>query len=214
MSIAKLLVSLVVFGALTVACSASKPAQAPATSRAPAPFGDLRPVVSLKELMRDMIDPASDYIFDSMILVITEKGTVDNIPTTDEDWEKLRFGAVTIAEGVSLLQIPRPIAPPGDENASSGPDGTELTPAQIAAKLEADPVEWNARIEALRNVGLEVLDIVRTKNTKELLDASENLDNACEACHRSYWYPREDQDFYRKLDRRLQELPASPAPQR
>ena len=80
-----------------------------------------------------------------------------------------------------------------------------MTPAQIAAKLEADPVEWNARIEALRNVGLEVLDIVRTKNTKELLDASENLDNACEACHRGYWYPGEGAEFYQKLRRRLDE---------
>ena len=212
MASGKRFVGAVIFSALTAACSA-KP-QAPATSRAPAPFEDLRPIVSVKELMRDMIDPAADYIFDAVSLVITEKGTVEKTPKTDEDWEKLRIGAVTIAEGVSLLQIPRPIAPPGDENASSGPDATEMTPAQIAAKLEKDPVEWNARIEALRNVGLEVLEIVRTKNTNELLDASENLDNACEACHRSYWYPREDQDFYRKLDRRLQELPASPPPQR
>jgi hypothetical protein len=164
--------------------------------------------------MRDMIDPASDYIFDSVSIVITAQRTVDKTPKTDEDWEKLRIGAVTIAEGVSLLQIPRPIAPPGDENASTGPNPTELSPAQIAAKLDADPVEWNARIEALRNVGLEVPDIVRTKNTRELLDASENLDNACEACHRSYWYPGEDPDFYRKLNRRPREIPASPAPQR
>lgn len=67
------------------------------------------------------------------------------------------------------------------------------------------PVEWNARIEALRNVGLEVLDIVKRKDVKELWDASENLDQACENCHRSYWYPGETPEYYRKLDRRLGE---------
>ena len=29
------------------------------------------------------------------------------------DWEKIRIGAVTLAEGVYLLKIPRPFAPPG-----------------------------------------------------------------------------------------------------
>lgn len=52
------------------------------------------------------------------------------------------------------------------------------------------------RIEALRNVGLEVLEIAKTRNTKELWDASENLDEACESCHCSYWYPKEDSQFF------------------
>jgi hypothetical protein len=162
-------------------------------------------VVSVKELMRDMIDPLSDNIFDSVKTVITEKGTVETTPKTDADWEKIRIGAVTLAEGIYLLKIPRPIAPPGDENNGTGPNAVELTPAQIKAKLEADPVEWNARIEALRNVGLEVLDIVKRKDVKELWDAGENLDQACENCHRSYWYPGENAEFYQKLSRRLQE---------
>ena len=81
----------------------------------------------------------------------------------------------------------------------------ELSPAQIKAKLEADPVLWNAKIEALRNVGLEVMDIVRRKDTKELWDAGENLDQACESCHLIYWYPG-DKALLEKADRRLNEL--------
>jgi uncharacterized protein with PIN domain len=48
-----------------------------------------------------------------------------------------------------------------------------------------------------------VLDIVKKKDVKELSDAGENLDQACENCHRSYWYPGETREYYRKLDRRL-----------
>ena len=123
----------------------------------------MKPVVSVKELMHDMIDPASDYIFDAVKIEVTKKGTVERVPKTDEDWEKIRIGAVTIAEGVYLLKIPRPFTPPGDENASTGPDASELSPSAIKAKLERDPVLWNAKIEALRNVGLEVLDIVKNR---------------------------------------------------
>jgi len=176
-------------------------------------LGDMKPIVSVKELMQYMIDPASDYIFDSVKTLIRPDGTVVEVmPKTDEDWEKLRIGAVTLAEGVYLLKVQRPFTPKGDVNNSVGPDATELSPEQIAAKVNKDPVEWNARIEALRNVGLEVLDIVKKKNTKELWDASENLDEACENCHRSYWYPKEDQAFYRDLDKRLRDAPGPAVP--
>ena len=184
-----------------LSCSSPK-----ATSpRAPELWGDLKPIVSVKELMRDMLDPASDYVFDSVGTFIGKNGTVERAPKTDEDWERIRVGAVTLAEGAYLLKIPRPFAPPGDENNSAGPDPEELSPAQIKAKLEKDPVLWNAKIEALRNVGLEVLDIVKRKDVNELWDAGENLDQACENCHLIYWYPGEI-EFLKKLDRRLDDL--------
>jgi cytochrome c556 len=161
--------------------------------------------VSVKELMHDMIDPASDFIFDSVGTTITKKGRVEKIPKTDADWERIRIGAVTLAEGVYLLKIPRPFAPAGDENNSTGPEPAELSPAQIKAKLEADPVLWNAKIEALRNVGLEVIEVVKRRDVDELWDACENLDEACENCHLEYWYPGE-KALLRKLDSRLEEL--------
>lgn len=166
----------------------------------------MKPVVSVKELMRDMLDPLADNIFNAVGTVVTEKGIVDTEPKTDEDWAKIRIGAVTLAEGAYLLKVPRPFAPPGDLNNSTGPNPVELAPDEITAKVERDPVEWNARIEALRNVALEVLDIVNRKDANELWGAGEDLDRACEACHKSYWYPGEDAQFYRKLNRRMQEF--------
>jgi hypothetical protein len=188
--------------------SACSQRSSPPPSRAPelpAPklWGELKPVVSVKELMRDMLDPAADYIFDSVKVVSSQSGTTETVPKTDKDWDKIRIGAVTIAEGAYLLKIPRPFTPAGDENNSKGPNATELSPAQIQAKLEADPVLWNAKIEALRNVGLEVLEIVDKRNVSELWDAGENLDQACESCHILYWYPG-DRALLDRLDRDIQ----------
>ena len=185
--------------------SAALPASAPAASHPQELWGDLKPVVSVKELMRDMIDPASDYVFDAVGTIITKKQRVERRPRTEADWDRVRIGAVTLAEGVYLLKIPRPFAPPGDENNSGGPEPYELSPAQIKAKLEADEVLWNAKIEALRNVGLEVIELVKRKDVDELWDAAENLDQACEACHLEYWYPGEKL-LLKKLDSRLEEL--------
>jgi hypothetical protein len=155
--------------------------------------------------MADMIDPASDYVFDSIGTVITNEKTTEIQPRTDEDWARVRAGAVMMAEGVYLLKVPRRFAPVGDENNSTGPEPEELSPDQITAKLQKDPVLWNAKIEALRNVGLEVLDIVKKKDTNALWDACEDLDAACENCHLEFWYPGE-RAYLSKLDRHLDEL--------
>jgi len=194
-------------GAFVSACSAPKTSMPPASAVATAQplWGDMKPVVSVKELMHDFIDPASDYIFDSVGTVVTKNGEEERLPRTDADWDKLRMGATMMAEGVYLLKVPRPFAPPGDENNSTGPDPEELSPAQIKAKLEKDPVLWNAKIEALRNVGLEVMEIVKKRNAQELWDAAENLDEACENCHIEFWYPG-DKALLNRLDRHLTEI--------
>jgi hypothetical protein len=192
------------------ACSSPTPAQKPAqTSAVPQNgvlWGDLKPVVSVKELMKYMIDPVADNLFDAVGSTVTKHGTVDVMPKTEEDWDRVRYGAISLAEGAYLLKIKRPFTPPGDENNSQGPEAVELSPAQITAKVEHDPVEWNARIEALRNVAMQALDVAKRKDVNELWDVGENLEIACEACHRSYWYPGEGPEFYRKLEKRLQEF--------
>ncbi len=149
----------------------------------------MTPVVSVKELMANMIDPIADNIFDAVWSEVTAKGLIDHQPKTDEDWDKVKTGAVSLAEGIFLLKIPRALAPPGDMNNSTGPNPPELSPTQIRAKIDKDPVLWEAKIQALRNVSLEVLDVIKKKDVKALFDASADLDEACEACHLEYWYP-------------------------
>ena len=199
-------VALLVAGLLVSTCSPNSASSRPPDVTVPPSaqlWGDMTPIVSVKELMRDLIDPIADNIFDAVSIIVDKNGTVERSPKTEEDWERIRIGATTMAEASYLLKVRRPFTPPGEENNSVGPDAPELSAAAILAKVEKDPVEWNARIQTLRNVGLEVLEIVKRKNADELWEAAENLDVACENCHRSYWYPGENLEYYRKLDRRL-----------
>jgi hypothetical protein len=175
-----------VFSIVWTQCSKPTPPPAQSPSRL---LGDMKPVVSVKELMANMIDPIADNIFDAVWWDSGPSGMQEHRPTSDEDWDKVRTGAVTIAEGIYLLKVPRPFAPPGDVNNSVGPKAPELSPAQIQAKLDKDPVLWNAKIEALRNVALATLEAVRKKDVDALFQAGADLDVACEECHLEYWYP-------------------------
>ena len=167
----------------------SKPAAPDPKPAAPALLGAMTPVVSVKELMANMIDPIADNIFDAVWSDATPQGIVDYRPRTDEDWDKVKTGAVTLAEGIYLLKVPRPFAPAGDVNNSLGPNPPELSPSQMKEKLDKDPVLWDAKIQALRNAALAVIEVVKQKDVDALFEAGGNLDDACEQCHLEYWYP-------------------------
>jgi hypothetical protein len=196
---------LLVVGLLLPACSSPSPEPAAPPASTTKLWGDIQTTVSVKELMGDLLDPGSDFIFLAAGSEVTASGVREWKPETDEDWDKVRMGAVIMAEASQLLRVHRPWAPPGDLNNSVGPDAPELSPDQIEAKVQGDPVFWDAKVQALENVGREVLDVVKNKDVDQLFAAGEDLDHACEDCHLVYWYPNELQ-FLDKIDRRLEEL--------
>ena len=108
----------------------------------------MKAVVSVKELMQNMIDPVADNIFDAVWWNITPKGIIATEPKTDDDWEKVKTGAVTIAEGAYLLKVPRSVRAGRRREPQHGTEVRQgLSPAQIQAKLDKDPVLWQAKIE-------------------------------------------------------------------
>src|SRR4026207_64572 len=109
-----------VAGLLFLSAVASQQCTSTAAPAPPAPQPEPGPTVPGKELMENIIDPIADNIFDAVGTDASLKAIVETKPTTDEDWAKVRIGAVTLAEGSNLLKIPRRVAPPGDKNNSTG----------------------------------------------------------------------------------------------
>ena len=74
---------------LVQSCSSppTKQEQQPPAAASPQLWGDMKPVVSVKELMRDMIDPISDNIFEAVGDEWSKNGIIDHRPQTDEDWD-------------------------------------------------------------------------------------------------------------------------------
>jgi hypothetical protein len=172
---------------VTQSCNRSEPAAEPAPAApAAASPADMTAVVSVRELMTNLIDPLSDNIFDAVGYDVTPKGVVETKPTTDEDWAKVRQGAIVLAEGSNLLKIPRKAAPAHDY-VSKNPG--ELPPAEIDAAIEKNRAAWNAYATALRTEALKVMEVVDKKDVQGVLKAGSDIDKACENCHLAFWYP-------------------------
>jgi hypothetical protein len=177
------------------------------TAEAATPPVDLAPLFSVKELMENIVDPQSDFIFDAVAVDIGEHGIVETKPTSDDDWLRVQRATVILAESTNLLKMPRRVAPEGDRNELSGPGQPELAPEQIQAKLDQDRHLWNTHVDQLRSELLKVLAIVKTRDTDKLFEAGTDIDRACEACHLEYWYPGDKAAVLRDRNSRVYGVP-------
>jgi hypothetical protein len=177
--------SLLLLGSAVAATACGFEAAPAAESGSEAP--GLEPIAPIEEVMRYMIDPAADSIWEAVVVDVTTAGTTSREPVTDEEWLRLRAHAVIIAEATNLLLMEgRPVAAPGSR--SDWP-GVDLEPEQIEALLATNPGAWSAFVGGLRESARVVLDAIDRKDVDALLVAGDGLDLACENCHIVYWYP-------------------------
>src|SRR5580765_5795616 len=117
-------------GAVVVAVACSSPqTAAPAVAKLAAPAPDYRLTATIKDIMDSVVDPSSDYLWDSVATIVTKKGTEERRPRTDEDWKQVRRRAIAMIEGTNLLIMDgRLVAKPGEKSENPG---IELGPEEI-----------------------------------------------------------------------------------
>jgi hypothetical protein len=146
-----------------------------------------RTTAAIEEVMRYMIDPAADSIWNAVVTEVTSAGTTERAPSSDEEWAALRGHAITLIESTNLLLMEgRHVAAPGSR---SDMPGVDLEPEQIEALLSADRDAWAAFVGGLQATGVNVLAAIDAKDVEGLLVTGDELDLACENCHVRYWYP-------------------------
>ena len=151
------------------------------------PASGMEPTATVEELMRSMIDPAADAVWDALVIEATADGIVETRPETEGDWLRLRRHALTLAEASNLLLIEgRRIAAP--ESRSELP-GIDLHPDAIQELVDEDWDGWVEVAQGLRATSGVVLEAVEARDVDALLEAGTELDLACEDCHAVFWYP-------------------------
>jgi hypothetical protein len=137
--------------AVVAGCS-STPAESPAAAQPPA----FKPVVPLNVLMEATVTPASYAIFDAAVY---NNGVLESAPKTDEEWEQVEHGALTLAESANLLLLPGR-AMPGEE--------------------------WTRWTHALSDAALAAARAAESKNIDAIMDAGGQVYDTCQGCHARY----------------------------
>lgn len=174
---------LVLISAIALVTSCRSQEQ-PAATQGPVLVGTIR------EIMRGIVAPSAQVLFDSVGTTVSSTGTEDRAPSTDEEWEAVQHSALALAEATNLLTMPgRRVARPEEENSSIDP--SELTPAQIQVQIEANRDSWRTHVAELQAVGMQAMKITNERSVQGLFEIGETIDRACESCHKEFWYPND-----------------------
>lgn len=131
------------------ACAAAQP---PETER-------YRPVASNLELMESLIVHAAEEYWDSVRIIVDERGVTEQFPESDEDWEEVWAAGLSLAESGNLLMMPPRAVDDGD---------------------------WMRLSGELIDVGLEAAQAAEARDPDAVLEAGERVYNVCVECHDLY----------------------------
>jgi hypothetical protein len=137
----------VLSAALALSCASAEP---------PSPY---KPVASVMELMEGTVQPAAEVFWGSVSTTISAAGIDEKFPKTDEEWEAVWGGAMTIAESGNLLMMP--------------------------SRVRED-AEWTRLSTALVDIGVEAAKAARSRTPETVLEVGEKVYNVCTECHMKF----------------------------
>ena len=143
---------------------------------------------TFQELMDAEMDATSEKIWNAVSIVNDESGTHQKTPSTPAEWQELRRQAIRLAETSNLLMIPgRPVAGPNVKTTVKSMEALDV--AAIQKRLAANPAALAAFAQSARTVALQLVDAVDRRDVQKFSDLGSSLDEVCEACHKTFWYP-------------------------
>jgi hypothetical protein len=144
---------------------------------------------TIKDLMESIVDPSADVVWGAAGTVEDKQGVRDLSPKTQQEWTEVRRAAVRLIEGGNLLMMPgRAAAAAG---VKSEAPGVELEPAEITALIKKKRKSFDGFARALQAIGSEALRASEAKNADLLIEIGGRMEEVCEGCHKTFWYPLE-----------------------
>jgi hypothetical protein len=125
-----------------------------------AEWSQYRQSASMEQLMEATVTPASNAIFDAAVWI---NGEPVNLPDTDQEWEAVEHGAITLAESANLLLMPGRAEDWGD---------------------------WRRFAHDLHAGARAAERAALNKDVDQVLQAGDLIYQACTNCHRKYLPPQ------------------------
>ncbi len=169
------------------ACSQKTPSTAAPPAVAPATAA-VKTVAGVQDIMTYLVDPAADFLWESVSTTETAAGIEEKQPRTDEEWREVHKQAILLTEGANLLLIDRHVAGEGRSLEDHGTPGN-LTAAESEEAIRKDKQTFVAFALALRDVGEAFVAAADKRDPKAIIDAGDTMDQVCEGCHLKFWYP-------------------------
>lgn len=164
-------------------------ADAPSGPAPSAPSRPSQPKLTIQQLMDTRVDPSADALWDSVAFIASAKGEEDRRPRTPAQWDAVRRSALALLQAVDELSVPGLRVASADKKPGPG----ELKVSAIQRLIDSDPDAFARHARGLKTAATKALDAIDARDADALMNAGGLIDEACEACHVTYWYPDQAQ---------------------
>lgn len=155
----------------------------------PAKVPENTAALTIKDIMDSRVDPAGDFLFESVVTTADAKGIHHKQPRTPKQWAEVRRQLQVLIDAPDLLTAPgRKAAHPEDR--SRNPQ-VENQPEQIQRLMDSQHADFVVRAGRLRDAAKVAMKAAEARDAKALFTAISGIDKACESCHLHYWYPND-----------------------
>ena len=138
--------------------------------------------------MQAEVDASADNIWDAVETTTTPSGDETKQPHTPEEWLEVRRNAIVLIEAANLLTVDK-------RKLSSSPFAAEaagaLDSAEIEKRIADNRAAFNQYALTLRQTARTMLTAIDAKDPQALVSAGGVLDEVCESCHMTFWYPNQ-----------------------
>jgi hypothetical protein len=117
------------------------------------------PIATVKQIMKGIVGPAAQRVFDSVGSTVTKNGTEVKAPRTDEEWEAVGNDAAALIESGNLI---------------------------LMSGRAVDKGDWVKMSQAMIEAGKAVMKATKDKNPDRVLETGGDLYESCDNCHRKY----------------------------
>lgn len=133
-------------------------------------FGQPKTLLSVRDVMRHIVNPAAETYWKHTGVIDTEAGANDRTPTAEADWKETVDAAAQVMEAGNLLML---------EGRARDPNGP-----------------WMKYAQALVEAGAEGMAAAQAKDHDKVFDAGGHIYDACYNCHGRY-IPRPRDSLYK-----------------
>ncbi len=137
--------------------------------------------MTIKDLMDSRVDPAGDYLFESVVTISDAKGIHHKAPHTPKQWAETRRQIQVLIDAPDLITVPgRKAARPEERSRNAA---VENQPEQVERLINAQRADFVVRAGRLRDAAKIAMKAADAKDSKALFVAISGIDKACESCH-------------------------------
>lgn len=119
----------------------------------------LQPIGSVTHIMRGIVDPAADVVFNAVSTTVTSAGVEEKAPSSQQEWDRVSDSAAALAESGNLL---------------------------LVGSRAVDHGDWTKWSRKLVDAGVVALRAAEAKDSAGVFAAGEAIYEACDNCHKTY----------------------------